>query len=107
LVLFFIVVLFKLKAVGYPIVPSVRFLLALIIFAGVAVQYMQKIDMGIAIVCMVNNTALKEQKNNMENSSLLRSLNDDNNSQNDTCMFKPVHGNSSVLLLIFLLSKII
>jgi hypothetical protein len=38
---------------------SVRFLVALIAFLGYAVQYIQRIDMSVAIVCMVNNTALK------------------------------------------------
>ena len=39
---------------------SVRFLLSMLIFFGYCFNYMQKVDMGIAIVCMVNNTALKE-----------------------------------------------
>lgn len=39
---------------------SIRFLLALIAFVAYATQYTQKINMSVAIVCMVNNTALKE-----------------------------------------------
>jgi hypothetical protein len=37
---------------------SIRFLISLMIFFAISLQYAQKIDMGIAIVCMVNNTAL-------------------------------------------------
>jgi hypothetical protein len=40
-------------------VISVRFMMALLAFFGYAVQYIQRIDMSVAIVCMVNNTALK------------------------------------------------
>jgi hypothetical protein len=89
--------------VGYPIVPSVRFLLSVIIFAGVAVQYMQKIDMGIAIVCMVNNTALKEQSKNGSLLLLLKGTMNSEYSQNDTdtCMFKPTHSNSTVTIFNF------
>jgi hypothetical protein len=39
---------------------SIRFLVTVMIFLGVALQYAQKIDMGIAIVCMVNHTALND-----------------------------------------------
>ncbi|RNA04067.1 inorganic phosphate cotransporter isoform X3 [Brachionus plicatilis] len=38
--------------------PSVRLLMSLLIFLGYCFQYMLKINMSIAIVCMVNNTAL-------------------------------------------------
>lgn len=41
-----------------------RFLLSMLIFFGYCFNYMQKVDMGIAIVCMVNNTALKEMSYN-------------------------------------------
>ena len=38
---------------------SIRFLLALIAFLAYATQYTQKINMSVAIVCMINNTALE------------------------------------------------
>jgi hypothetical protein len=38
---------------------SIRFLLALIAFFAYAIQYTQKINMSVAIVCMINNTALE------------------------------------------------
>ena len=38
---------------------SVRFLLAIVAFLGYAAQYIQKIDMSVGIVCMVNNTGIK------------------------------------------------
>ena len=55
---------------------SVRFLLAFFIFLAAGTQYMQKIDISIAIVCMVNST----ESNNASNSH-----------SNDTniCLFKP------------------
>jgi hypothetical protein len=36
-------------------------LLAIVAFFAYATQYTQKINMSVAIVCMVNNTALHEQ----------------------------------------------
>jgi hypothetical protein len=41
---------------------SIRFLLAIIAFSAYAIQYTQKINMSVAIVCMINNTALEERK---------------------------------------------
>ncbi|RNA20803.1 sialin isoform X1 [Brachionus plicatilis] len=67
---------------------SVRFLLALVIFFGVALQYMQKIDMGISIVVMVNSTAIQQ---NDPNHHLAPSTDD----ANDTCLFKPDLTNST------------
>lgn len=43
---------------------SVRFLMAILLFIGYCLNYMQKIDLSIAIVCMVNQTALDELKRN-------------------------------------------
>lgn len=37
---------------------SIRFLLTIMAFLGYCMQYMLKINLGIGIVCMVNNTAL-------------------------------------------------
>jgi hypothetical protein len=49
---------------------SWRFLLAILVFYLTSVQYMQRINMSVAIVCMINNTALKEIKmNQLANSS--------------------------------------
>jgi hypothetical protein len=39
---------------------SVRFLVSLMIFFGSAILYMESIDMGIAIVCMVNHTSIND-----------------------------------------------
>jgi hypothetical protein len=49
------------------------------IFLGVALQYMQKIDIGIAIVCMVNHTAI----NDVANSPYYENIN-----QTDKCLNK-------------------
>lgn len=43
---------------------SIRFLIAVISFFGYAVQYIQRIDMSVAIVCMVNHTAAAILKQN-------------------------------------------
>ena len=49
---------------------SWRFLLAILVFYLTSVQYMQRINMSVAIVCMINNTALKETSiNEFVNSS--------------------------------------
>ena len=41
-----------------PFWISVRFLIAVLAFFGYAVQYMQRINISVAMICMVNNTAL-------------------------------------------------
>ncbi|CAF0884906.1 unnamed protein product [Brachionus calyciflorus] len=53
---------------------SVRFLMAFVMFFGFCLNYMQKIDMSIAIVCMINNTALK--MSHSENHALTQKIND-------------------------------
>lgn len=69
-----------------PLLISVRFLLAIVIFFGVALQYMQKIDMGISIVVMVNSSAIQDSEHH------IKPVIDDSN---DTCLFKPDHKNST------------
>ena len=49
---------------------SVRFLCVMMILLGYCLNYMQKIDMGIAIVCMTNHTALKLMESNKTNLAL-------------------------------------
>ena len=44
-----------------PFLMSVRFLVTIMAFFGYCFEYMLKINLGIAIVCMINNTALHEQ----------------------------------------------
>ena len=74
---------------------SIRFLLTFLIFCGIAVQYMQKIDMGIGIVCMINNTALEPHHNppNLHTSLIYFS-----NLTNDTCYFKQEENSTSKVL---------
>jgi len=45
------------------LVPSTRFILALLVCFGFAVQYAQRISLSIAIVCMVNRTQLNDELN--------------------------------------------
>jgi hypothetical protein len=40
------------------LVPSTRFTLALLVFFGLIVQYAQRVNLPIAIVCMVNRTKI-------------------------------------------------
>lgn len=85
---------------SYSLFISVRFLLACFVFLAAGVQYMQKIDMGIAIVCMVNTTT--ESNNNVHSIHSLYS-NAPNVSDNDTCLFKtPVNGTTVSFTFIFL-----
>jgi len=42
-------------------IPSTRFTLALLVFFALIVQYAQRVNLPIAIVCMVNRTKINEQ----------------------------------------------
>ncbi len=44
------------------LVPSTRFTLALLVFFGLIVQYAQRVNLPIAIVCMVNRTKTIEHR---------------------------------------------
>ena len=74
---------------------SVRFLSACLIFLGVAAQYMQKIDMSIGIVCMVNNTAQKQHQNSSDPKLFYKSIITDND-DDDNCLFKPKNGTNVI-----------
>lgn len=67
---------------------STRFLLAIMIFFGVGFQYMQKIDMGIAIVCMVNSTAVQELYNDTSGGGSIYA-------NDSSCLFHPGARNST------------
>ena len=73
---------------------SVRFLIALISFLGYAVQYIQRINMSVAIVCMVNNTglALRRAGEKIPSESDVQvtesSLNESFITVEDSCYFK-------------------
>lgn len=70
-----------------PFFCSMRFVVTIMAFFGYCLQYMLKINLGIAIVCMVNYTALEEMKP-VSNSTF--QLTDLTNSSNDEvqCLFK-------------------
>ena len=58
------------------LIPSTRFLLAILISFGFVVQYAQRINLSIAIVCMIDRTAwesLSERKINTTMRTLDRS----------------------------------
>jgi hypothetical protein len=61
---------------------SVRFLVTVMIFLGVALQSAQKIDMGIAIVCMVNHTALNDSLADINDNTSLANYTFDENIRN-------------------------
>ena len=46
-----------------PLIPSKRFTLALLVFFAFIVQYSQRVNLPIAIVCMVNRTRVIEHSN--------------------------------------------
>jgi hypothetical protein len=43
-------------------IPSTRFTLALLVFFAFIVQYSQRVNLPIAIVCMVNNTKVTDRQ---------------------------------------------
>lgn len=45
-----------------PLIPSRRFTLALLVFFAFIIQYAQRVNLPIGIVCMVNRTKLLEQR---------------------------------------------
>jgi hypothetical protein len=68
-------------------------MMAILAFFGYSVQYIQRIDMSVAIVCMVNNTAVKAQQQsaalNYTERSLYGNSSVTENAQHlDSCMFK-------------------
>ena len=82
-------------------------------FLGYLIQYMLKINLGIGIVCMVNNTAvfqLQQQQtqlvqlnnresrlflySNVSNNRIVESMNE--TSSNDVCSYQLAHGKSLV-----------
>ena len=80
-------------------------------FFGYCLQYMLKINLGLAIVCMINNTAVYQLQQSQVNNSLeianissfiqLLHQNSSNANQtsvetHDTCLFKVQHGKSVV-----------
>lgn len=54
-----------------PFFCSVRFIVTIMAFFGYCLQYMLKINLGIAIVCMVNHTALSHDAEMHNNLSLV------------------------------------
>lgn len=68
---------------------SVRFMVACLIFCASAIQYTQKIDMSIGIVCMVNKTALTIS-DKLSRNSLASSLTD----TEEICMFSSSDANN-------------
>jgi hypothetical protein len=69
---------------GTRLFPSIRFLIAILLFFGYATQYTQKTNMSVAIVCMINNTALLAQTNSTYNNSTSANV-------TDPCLFKLSH----------------
>ena len=81
-------------------------MIAIIAFFGYAVQYIQRIDMSVAIVCMVNNTAIK-QMNEADNimkmgnlsTNMIELANDTiaTNLNEDKCLFKAKKGDKGLV----------
>lgn len=45
-----------------PLIPSTRFTLALLVLFALIVQYAQRVNLPIAIVCMTNRTRIQEHR---------------------------------------------
>lgn len=82
-----------------PFFCSVRFIVTIMAFFGYCLQYMLKINLGIAIVCMVNHTAVNnmfdlEPVKESESIELFFNENSVNESQPDavTCLFQESSG---------------
>ena len=73
---------------------SSRFLLTIMATLGYCLQYMLKINLGIAIVCMVNNTAIKSFTNSNEQSFNLDTNDSYNHLENDQ-LCKEYHSTKS------------
>ncbi len=53
------------------LIPSTRFTLALLICFGFIVQYAQRINLSIGIVCMVNKTRSESTTNVIQNNTII------------------------------------
>ncbi len=53
------------------LIPSTRFTLALLICFGFIVQYAQRINLSIGIVCMVNKTVSESTTNVIQNNTII------------------------------------
>jgi hypothetical protein len=78
--------------------------MAILGFFGYALQYAQKTNMSVAIVCMVNNTAvlLEQQQSKIGNNAFESNLTNYENNQTftsnaDLCPAKASSGNSSAV----------
>jgi hypothetical protein len=89
LIILFFLFVFKLK--GPSLIISVRFLTSITIFFGYCIQYMLKINMSIAIVCMVNNTALRELASAEKNLTVKKNTPDESE-----CAASVAHGKATV-----------
>jgi hypothetical protein len=65
-------------------------------FLGYCLQYMLKINLGIAIVCMVNHTALQSETSNIQfhNETIVPFSN--NTIESSKCVAQITHRNSQV-----------
>lgn len=77
--------------------------MAVFLFFGYCLNYMQKIDMSIAIVCMVNHTALEKQVTHnrylLLNTSMANSSSNYTLLNNDVCVIKTKSSSNMVKLV--------
>jgi hypothetical protein len=75
-------------------------MIAIIAFFGYAVQYIQRINMSVAIVCMVNNTAVKQiLRSSRVNITNADSILNTSVSNQEVCLFKELQGAQSLVNL--------
>jgi hypothetical protein len=87
---------------AHPFLFSCRFLLAIMAFLGYCLQYMLKINLGIAIVCMVNHTALQMEtpNTNLFHNASIASISNNTLGNTDSlkCVAQIKHQSSQVQL---------
>ncbi len=92
---------------GPSFILSVRFLIAIIAFLGYGVQYIQRVNMSTAIVCMLNHTTIKEQlistslDNDMSLASNLYNTSQTVDAPESTCYFKELPGKKTDAVTVF------
>lgn len=57
-----------------PLIPSTRFTLALLVLFALIVQYAQRVNLPIAIVCMTNRTKIPDQQLHLNQTTRMLNL---------------------------------
>lgn len=74
-----------------PLIPSTRFTLALLVLFALIVQYAQRVNLPIAIVCMTDRTSIHEHRLHLNQTTGNLNLSDANNPRLSTTLKSIVH----------------